>query len=134
MSQPAPIYTWEENNERAERVPIEVGGATFLPSKQVGFYNRQDPHHGGFDTTPLPERYVDFQIVLSAEELTTLAARKKTLTSRVGQSPRGIKPTLHSSTPYVDPRRIQRDLLRPVNPDKWLSSEGLRPYKRTEKI
>ncbi len=134
LSQPQQIYAWEDGNERAERVPFDVGGVTFLPSKQVGFYNRQDPNTGGIDSTPLPERYVDFQIILSPEELTTLAARKKTLIGRVGLSVRAEKPSVHTSTPYVDPRRVHRDLLRPVNPDKWLSAEGLRPYKRAEKI
>jgi hypothetical protein len=42
--------------------------------------------------------------------------------------------SLHSSTPYVDPRRIYKDHLRPNNPDRWISAEGLRPYKKTEKL
>ena len=37
-----PIYAWEESNERTERVPIEINEITFLPSKQLGFYTRND--------------------------------------------------------------------------------------------
>lgn len=135
MSHASNIYAWEDSNERAERVPLEVSGVVFLPSKVAGFYSRQDTLNPGVDTTPLPEKYVDFQIILTAEELTTLAARKKTATSRVGVAPRGLPaPSLSSSTPYIDPRRIQKDLLRPTNPDKWMDPEGLRAYKKGEKI
>lgn len=133
MSHSQPIYAWEESNERPERVPIDIGGVTFLPSKQVGFYNRQDVVQVGFDSTPLPEKHVDFQIILSAEELTTLAARKKAASTRMATQ-KNAQPSLHISTPYVDPRRIYKDHLRPTNPDRWISAEGLRPYKRGEKI
>jgi hypothetical protein len=133
MTHSQPIYAWEEGNERAERIPLDIGGVTFLPSKQVGFYNRQDTVQAGFDSTPLPDKYVDFQIILSAEELTTLASRKKAASTRL-VAMKGNQQSLHCSTPYVDPRRIYKDHLRPSNPDRWISSEGLRPYKRSEKL
>ena len=133
------IYAWEEGNERPSRVPLEMGGVVFLPSRANGFYSRQDTISPGLDTTPLPEKYVDFQIILTEEELTTLAARKKTAMARLnvgagaGGSTRN-QASLNISTPYVDPRRIQKELLRPNNPDKWMDQEGLRPYKKGEKI
>lgn len=37
-----PIYAWEESNERTERVPVKINEITFLPSKQLGFYTRND--------------------------------------------------------------------------------------------
>ena len=124
------IYAWEDNNERPERIPLEICEVVFIPSKQVGFYNRED-------TDQLPEKHVDVQIVVSAEELTTLAARKKAASARAlaaKQGSTGQPPSLHSSTPYVDPRRIHKDLLRPTNPDKWISADGLSTYKRPEKV
>ena len=63
--------------------------------------------------------------------MTTLAARKKSAATRMSTM-KGTPASLHSSTPYIDPRRVHRDMLRPTNPDKWVSSEGMRPYKKGE--
>jgi hypothetical protein len=131
------IYAWEGGNNQSQRSPVELNGVVFLPSKQNGFYSRQDTLTPGLDTTPLPEKYVDFQIILTEEELTTLANRKKTIMSRVGHGfslKTAADASLHISTPYVDPRRIHKDLLRPVNPDKWISSDPLRVARKGDKF
>mmetsp|Transcript_13604 Transcript_13604/g.22704 ORF Transcript_13604/g.22704 Transcript_13604/m.22704 type:complete len:321 (-) Transcript_13604:161-1123(-) len=156
------IYDWEGTGAPAPRVAIELNGTVFVPSSINGFYNRQDSRSPLLDSTPLPEKHCDFQIILSEEELITLAARKKAAatlananrtkidmsggsgaggmaaggvavgggsrTGSGGNSVSGLMQTrphrtLHSSTPYVEPSRIQRDMLRPTNPDKWLGNK-----------
>ena len=60
-----PIYAWEESNERTERVPIEINEITFLPSKQLGFYTRNDIINPASTTgTPLLLHVVPLALLL----------------------------------------------------------------------
>ncbi|KAJ1414791.1 hypothetical protein B484DRAFT_454751, partial [Ochromonadaceae sp. CCMP2298] len=122
-----PIYAWEGAAERPPRVAVEVGGSVFLPSSMNGFYSRQDNRSPLLDSASLPERYCDFIMVLTEEELTTLAARKKANKMAQPDGALALKPvrTLHSSTPYIEPHRIYKEMLRQENPDKWIA-DGLR--------
>jgi hypothetical protein len=105
------------------RMPINVGGSVFLPSSLNGFYNRQNTP-GSLGDSEMPERHCDFTVVLTEEELTTLASRKKAATMANHQSVSGgalaLKPfrTLNSSSPYIDKDRVYK--LRPEAPDKWI--------------
>jgi hypothetical protein len=64
------IYAWEDgNNNMKIREKIEMNGLLYRPTREVGFYsggNSQDLSFGN-------DRYIDFQIILTDEELTTLA-------------------------------------------------------------
>jgi len=63
------IYAWEDGNNIKKRENIEMNGLVYKPTRELGFYsvgNSQDLSFGN-------DRYIDFQIILTDEELTTLA-------------------------------------------------------------
>lgn len=75
------------------------------------------------------ERFLDFQIILTHDEITALAARrKKERDDNKLIKSQAAATSIHSSTPYVDPRRIKLEMLRPGHPDRWVHPEGMR-YK-----
>jgi hypothetical protein len=76
---------------------------------------------GGSSTT----KYVDFQIVLSQDELVALAARKKQerLDSKSYKSQFSAQ-SVHISVPYVDPCR--RHVFRQDTPEKWVDPSGMK--------
>lgn len=72
------------------------------------------------------EKYVDFQVVLTAEELATLAARRRADRRDVKldkNQAAAASPLV--SVPYVEPRRVREALLRPDQPEKWINSSGI---------
>jgi len=124
------IYAWEDGNNIKKRENIEMNGLVYKPTRELGFYsvgNSQDLSFGN-------DRYIDFQIILTDEELTTLAARTKAsrviIPSHITDHSKSVATSVHTSTPYIDPKRIFRDMLRPNNPDKWLHPDGMRPYQK----
>lgn len=135
-----PLYAWEDPNSGNKHGAIVIENNMFVPTATNGFYDRVDTSRsslslndpsGGVPVAPLSDKYCDFQIVLTMEELTTLASRKKAdrPDSKLSRS-QAASMSVHSSTPYVDSRRIQKSLMRPDNPEKWIHPEGMRPYKK----
>jgi len=123
---PAPIYKWEGNNGKSERSEIVIGEKTFVPSNYNAIYTASGKSKDMGDEL-LSQEFVDFQIILNKEEMEVLAARRKKLhlTSTASaqnlSSINGVDKAIHKShvasmslsksTPYVDSRRIQSELL-----------------------
>ena len=125
-----PIYAWELSNQADEtstvRERITTESASFIPSNAMGIYVC-DSDNGG-DSNDL----MDFQVVLSPEEFQVYVSRRRNAVAEKKHSERFLdhkkttaeKQTLLSSTPYVDPKRIQNELLRPAQPHKWVGDGG----------
>jgi hypothetical protein len=120
---PGRIYAWEDSSEKPSRNSIEVNGVSFDPTPVTGFYTRAMGRKEA--EYMISDKFIDVQIILTQEELTTLAARKKINRpdAKLFRS-QAAATSVHSSTPYVDPRRIKHDMLRPSHPDRWLGSDA----------
>eukprot|EP01039_Chlorochromonas_danica_P002144 gene2144-2339_t len=117
------IYAWEDRPGKGPRGPIELCGVVFQPTLQPGFYSRAMSRDDESDFSS--DRFIDLQIVLTQEELATLAARKKIDRPDVKLiKNEAASKSVHSSVPYVDPRRIKQDMLRPGHPDRWVGAQG----------
>lgn len=138
------IYTWENNVKGTmtpkTRHPIAIEDVTYSPSPLPGFYIRdsneyQNENENNFDqsrgpglssssifSSPSPSsKFIDVQIILTQEEMTALAARKRS--SRPGAKlfkSQAASTSVHSTTPFIEPARISKELLRPGHPDRWL--------------
>ena len=120
---PTPIYSWEENGiENKERIEIVVNEKRFVPSNINSIYTLAENEDSQNST--VPSEYVDFQVVLTRQEMEALAARRKKLlktatanvnnlssvnSSKHVHKNHAASMSLHLDTPYVDPKRIQRD-------------------------
>lgn len=125
-----PIYAWELSNQADEtntvRERISTDSASFIPSNAAGIYVCDS------DTRADSNDLMDFQVVLSAEEFQVYVSRRRNAVAEKKHSERFLdhkkttaeKKTLLSSTPYVDPKRIQNELLRPAQPHKWVGDGG----------
>jgi len=146
------IYAWESSAiekhtlaapaEVSQRVAIEVDGVRYEPAAAEGFYNRRGRSRGKRDEMDIHDdedeeeedeqtrtglnRFVDFQILLTAEELTTLAARRRADRKDVKlDKSQAASQSLLAALPYVEPRRVSQGLLRPDQPDKWINPAGI---------
>lgn len=85
----------------------------------------------------LPDTHVDFQVILSATEFDAFVLRrslheKKTISSAIAakhankyQDTRCKESKyLLTQTPYVEPKRIIKELYRPAQPTKWVDPKG----------
>lgn len=127
--QPA-LYAWEDRSEqRMPREEIVVDGVSFIPTPAQGLYARNMDREEADDI--LQDKYVDFQIILTQEEMTILAARKKAekVDAKLGKS-MAASNSVHNAIPYVDRKRIVQDMFRPDNPDKWINSEGMKTFSK----
>ena len=69
-----PIYAWElKNLEKIERSTISNEYGTFLPSLKEGIYTSVG------DTTDVNTRHIDFQVILTEDEMMTIISRQKAL-------------------------------------------------------
>jgi hypothetical protein len=129
-----PIYAWELSAHQmgeaisAIRERITTETASFIPSNDMGVYVCDSMESNNADSNDL----VDFQVVLSAEEFQVYVSRRRNAVAEKKHSERFIdtkktteeKKSLLSSGPYVDPKRIQNELLRPAQPHKWVGDGG----------
>lgn len=123
------IYAWEDMDGKPPRKPLFVDNIIYEPSVLPGFYNRRVEDGDNNEDALHSDKFIDFQIILTQEEITTLAARKKTERNDVKIfKSKAAATSVHSTIPYVDQRRIKQDMLRPGNPDKWIDPNGIRPY------
>lgn len=151
---PAPtekIYDWESRDKDTVKKRLFLDGSSYCPTNQPGMYIREvretvtendvDEHGlpvagygnvvGIIGTEDLPDKYIDFQIILTAEEMSTLISRRR-ITSRSDiqlAKSQLVSGNVHISTPYVDPSRVMKDHFRPNHPEKWVSKEDIRPNK-----
>lgn len=131
-----PLYAWEDPNANQKNGAIVINNVMFVPTAINGFYGRQDNSRSSYSlneaSTPMApqsDKYCDFQVVLTLEELTTLANRKRSDRPDVKlHRSKAAAMSVHSSTPYVDNKRIEKSLLRSDNPEKWINPDGMRPY------
>ena len=71
-------------------------------------------------------RYIDFQIVLTSDELQAVAARRKAVRADVKHYKQTFSAkNVHAATPYVDPKRI--NVFRQDTPEKWIDPKGVKP-------
>lgn len=132
----APIYSWEDGprlGEKVSRDHIVLQDCCYQATTEPGIYTRtalndqeDELLHVASDLNNL---FVDFQVVLTKEEIITLAARRRSFRPDM-QLHKNIAASAspNISTPYVDPKRIL--LFRPDNPDKWIDPKGIQPYKK----
>lgn len=140
------IYTWENNVKSSAasiargRAPVSIEDVTYSPSPLNGFYLRDnsspeekfselDRSRGpglsssSIFSSPSPgsTKFIDLQIILTPEEMTALAARKRSNRpdSKLFKS-QAASTSVHSTTPFIEPARISKELLRPGHPDRWL--------------
>lgn len=119
----AKIYAWEDREGKPPRSSFEVCGAVFDPSSQSGFYSRRLAREEMEDF--YSDKFIDMQIILTQEELTTLAARIKVDRQDVKLlKNQAASTSVHTSVPYIDPTRIKQDMLRPGHPDRWLGMQS----------
>lgn len=114
-------YAWEnEDSPKKTKKKMLLDEFSFIPTSVPGYYVRED---GDFTSD---DQFVEFQIMLTPEEVSTLAARKKSWKKNLEANRQGWNKSksisLQASTPYVDPKRIAKEHLRPSQPEKWVSS------------
>lgn len=143
------IYDWE-NEKKHERQLIQIDMNEYVPTAKLGVYVRKDMavalneqnkeeqpdknqeliqslwgNTTRSNSIPLsmnPENWIDLQIVLSQDEMNTLAQRKKAL-HRVKNQRLYVtcgQTSIQASTPYVEPRKIIHETYRPDQPHKWV--------------
>jgi len=111
-----PLYSWERSAEKQpvrERKGFQLSdGSEFIPSVTNGFYEKR----GAVHSTPT---FIDFQVVLTAEnyeELLKRRRRKNAESLHINRFGSGQKKEsgdfLASSSPYMDPKRIEDSLYR----------------------
>ena len=122
-SAPTPIYKWEgSDGVKKDRTEIEVNDKVYVPSSENAVYVQHDGKNVG---KGVENQFIDFQVVLTKEEMETLAARRKKLlktatanvknTSSVNSNSHVIKShvasmSINATLPYVDPKRVQQEL------------------------
>ena len=129
------IYEWEGQSEsdrrmQARQTALIVDHLTYCPSATNGFYRRTDEHEEQFDNIASDDKFIDFQIILTKDEISALAARKRSLqihTDKVLHKSTAASKSVHAATPYIDQYRITKELMRPNKPEKWVHPTGLRP-------
>lgn len=112
------LYKWENGSTSVRaRSDLIVDGRNFEPSAAPGFYFRKYEEMSGVEV----DQCVDFQIILTQEEITALAARKKAqkADAKLHKS-QAASSSVHHATPYVDPKRLTQDMYRPGHPDRWI--------------
>lgn len=116
------IYAWEDEVKK-ERESIDIEGKLYYPTRSVGFYSAEEEQNS--------DSFCDFQIVLTLEELTTLAARRKAerYDTKLHRNQAAAQ-SVHASTPYIDPRRVAKELLRQNHKEKWMDTDGVRPNRK----
>jgi hypothetical protein len=153
---PAPtekIYDWEsKDNKDNMKKRLFLDGSSYCPTTQPGLYVRElreqvtenDIDENGLPVSgygnvvgvisaqDLPDNHIDFQLILTAEEMSTLISRRRIAVSRSDvqlANNQLASGNVHISTPYVDPSRVMKDHFRPNHPEKWVSKQDIRPNK-----
>lgn len=117
------IYAWEDRSDKYIRQEFILDPFAYEPSSTPGFYSRKLNEE---EEPPSSDKFIDFQIILSHEEMIALAARKKAERADVKLVKNQAATTsINYSTPYIDQKRIMKEMLR-GQPDKWMASESMK--------
>ncbi|GMH59794.1 hypothetical protein TrST_g1595 [Triparma strigata] len=109
-----PLYSWEKgptSPKNLDRQPISSDHGEFIPSIEDGFYEKRN-------ATPSSTKFIDFQVVMTAENYEEMMKRRRRQKADLRHSARFAKqkivetPYLNASTPYVDQKSITGALYR----------------------
>jgi hypothetical protein len=124
-----PIYAWEK--EGADEVdPVATSFGVFYPSVSKGIYIAE---HGDHEVSLETGAHMDLQLVFSDEELLALETRmrgaraERLHAARFKKQQDKNKLGVNASTPFLDKGRIQKEIYRSPNPEKWLDRKGFAP-------
>ena len=151
------IYAWEKGNhnirtsiaiENAKFSPATMPGIyvrddTIFAGGGAGASNESKANTGtenGTDvttgdgsryisSTATNKSHVDLYVILTSDEINILASRlqhKKAVDIKLFKN-HGASIGIQHSTPFIDQSRIQQQLLRPEQPEKWLDKSTMRP-------
>ena len=121
----------EETHPRNQEEEEDEWSPDGLPNVQANSGVVLGAVSGVVGSEDLLDDYVDFQIVLTAEEMSALISRRR-ITSRPDiqlAKSQLVSNNVHISTPFVDQSRVMKAHLRPDNPEKWMDKDGIRPNK-----
>jgi len=124
-----PLYAWElAKKEELVRNPINSENGTFVPSHTKGIYVLM-----GEEDIEESRRHIDYQVILTEDELMTIVARQRAVraeqlhrqrfTAKVKENKLGIM----ASGPYMDSKRVLKDHYRHDQPEKFTVKGGFRP-------
>ena len=133
-----PLYAWEMANHGGTgdssaiiRERVNTDAASYIPSSSLGIYVNDTVDA---DSSATSDALIDFQVVLSPEEFLVFVSRRRNAVAEKKHSERFLdkskqaeSSSLTASTPYVDPKRIQKELMRPPQPHKWVDQSGFKP-------
>lgn len=122
-----PIYAWESGQPKNVKKVLNLEGIDYMPTNFPGFYLRQDA-----DQDLVPDKWVDFQIVLTSDEMTALISRRRVSSRADIKQPKSemVANCVHTSVPFVDSTRLLKDYFRTNKPDRWISKQDIRPAKK----
>lgn len=113
---------------------------TTIPSQFTRQYSSSTTHHlPSSPTSSLPSHHLDIQIILTPSEFEAFLLRKSlllkkgtpsnTMAAKHAAKYRDISKCkeskfLRTQTPYIDPKRILKELYRPSQKEKWIDNKG----------
>lgn len=132
---PAPIYAWEvsSSSARTGRRKLVLDGMHFLPTDLPGMYAREDEVDADIgELVTLPEKFVDFQIILTADEISALISRTRIASRSDIHDPKNamMASSVHAAHPFVDSTRLMQDYFRTKKPEKWVHRGDLRAARK----
>jgi hypothetical protein len=124
-----PLYAWElAKKDEEPRHPISTDYGIYAPSHTKGIYN-----HVGDDSRTEVQRHIDYQVILTEDELMTIVARQRAVRAEQHHRQRFTAKTkenrlgIMASGPYMDSKRILKDIYRHDHPEKFTVKGGFRP-------
>ena len=128
------VYDWELGGGVKDRGELCVDDFTFFPASQSGIYIRDEAIIAG-QSAEVKASYEadgskqDCLFLLTADEINVLASRlqHRKHTDKSSFKNAGSTSGVQHSTPYVEPSRITKGLLRPDQPKKWIDKTSIRP-------
>jgi hypothetical protein len=125
-----------ENKEYGSFIPCNSNGIYMSIDDITLQTNNDDDESEQYIIQPIQQsnEYIDIQIILTPQELESYAARRKATRAELKHSQRFLndkmkhisKSSVIASTPYVDPKRIQKEIYRPAQPQKWIDANGFK--------
>lgn len=78
------------------------------------------------------DKFVDFQIVLNADEISALISRKRISSRSDIHLPKNemMASSVHSAHPFVDSTRLLQNYFRTDQPDKWKHKTSIRAMRK----
>jgi hypothetical protein len=125
-------------------------GTSRYPSHNSSSSPTRQPSASATSPSPLPStnlHHLDLQIIFSSQEFEAFLLRKSLLLKKSNQTPKSQMAAKHAAkykdnskcqeskflrnqTPYVEPKRILKELYRPSQKDKWIDGKGFQLTNR----